>query len=446
MKKFISLLCAILFNCVVGSFVALAVDISPLAGVLGANAIALVPSLFQGAVIPQGILRDGVLTEVWTGELVKALRERLQASWLDGIPDASSVVNNDVIHLVDVGVDPDVLVNNTTYPIDIQNLSDSDISISLDKFQTKATPVTDDELYALSYDKMSRVKESHGNAINDAKFAKAAHAIASATHKVATTGSADPATGRKKLTIADIIAVKAKMDKMKVPVNGRRLVLTPDHVNDLLAVSESFTRQYNLDTVNGRCARLFGFDIYEYANCPVFDASGAKQTLGTAESGNKFQASFAFYTERVFKATGSTKMYFSEAKTDPQNQRNLINFRHYFIAMNKKNDASVTLYNGYASDAVPTITGDTLIDNLAATAGSSVRTYATSNGAAITAQSDADWLTPTVNGMKVTFTRTAYAHSSDASAANPRIANVTISIPDTSATLTVVVKQAMASE
>lgn len=445
MKKLITIMCALLFNVLVGACLATAMGVSPLVGAVGANLIATVPG-FLGNNIDMGLMRAGVLTEVWTGELVKNLRERMQASWLDGIPDASSVVNNDVIHLVDVGVDPDVLVNNTTYPIDLQALDDNDISISLDKFQTKVTPVTDDELYALSYDKMSRVKESHGNAITDAKFAKAAHAIASATHKVATTGQADTATGRKKLTIADIIAVKAMMDKMKVPVNGRRLVLTPDHVNDLLAVSESFTRQYNLDTVNGRCARLFGFDIYEYANCPVFDASGTKQALGTAESGNKFQASFAFYTERVFKASGSTKMYFSEAKNDPQNQRNLINFRHYFIAMNKKGDASVTLYNGYASDAIPTITGDTLIDNLAATAGSSVRTYATSNGAAIQAQSDADWLTPTVNGMKVTFTRTAYEHSSDANAANPRIANVTISIPDTAATLNVVVKQAMAAE
>ena len=444
MKKIITLLCAVLFNAVVGTVFAGAVGIDPVAGILGAEALASIPALFVAPQADTSILRAGILREVWTGEMVKKLREGLQASWLDGIPDASSIVENDVIHLVDVGVDPDVLINNTTYPIAVQTLSDGDISISLDKFQSKATPITDDELYAISYDKMQRVKESHGNAISDSKFAKAAHAIASSTYKVATTGSADTNTGRKKLTIADILAVKARMDKLHVPVTGRRLVLTTDHVNDLLAISESFTRQYNLDTVNGRCARLFGFDIYEYANCPVFDASGAKQNLGTAESGNKFQASFAFYAQRVFKASGSTKMYFSEAKTDPLNQRNLINFRHYFIAMNKKNDASVTLYNGYASDAVPTITGDQLLE-VAATSGNSVRTYATSNGAAIRAQSNAAWLTVAVGtGNKVTFTRQAYAHAAEGD--DPRIATVTLSIAGTSATLTVTVKQAMAGE
>lgn len=443
MKKFITLVCALLFNAIMGAFLATAVGISPVVGALGAEAIASIPSLISGSAT-SGIMRAGVLTEVWTGELVKSLRAGLEASWLDGIPDATSVVNNDVIHLVDVGVDPDVLVNNTTYPIAIQELSDGDISISLDKFQTKVTPITDDELYAISYDKMARVKESHANAISDSKFAKAAHAIASATNYVVTSGSADANTGRLKLTIADIIALKAKFDKMKVPAVGRRLVLTSDHVNDLLAISESFTRQYNLDTVNGRVARLFGFDIYEFANCPVYTPTGTKQALGTAESGNKFQASFAFYAPRVFKATGSTKMYFSEAKNDPQNQRNLINFRHYFIAMMKRSDASVALVNGYDSGAAPTITGDELIENLSAESGTTKRTYATSNGAAIQAQSNADWLTVAVgSGNKVTFTRQAFAY--DAEGTSPRVATVTLTIPNTSASLAVTVKQVMAA-
>lgn len=440
MTKIITILMVLVFNCFTGASLGAMVGIEPIVGALGMNAVGIAAS-FIGT--PSG-LRAGVFTEIWTGELVKALRAGLEGTWLDGIPDATSVVKNSVIHLVDVGVDPDVLINNTTYPIEVQELSDGDIAITLDKFQSKATPITDDELYAVSYDKIARVKESHGNAIQDAKFSKAAHSIASATNKIATSGTADPATGRKKLVIADIIAVKTKMDKMGIPVDGRRLVLCPDHVNDLLAISETFTRQYNLDTVNGRCARLYGFDIYEYSNCPVFNSSGVKQALGTAEGSGLFQASFAFYAKRIFKASGETKMYFSEAKNDPLTQRNLINFRHMFIAMPKKGDASVTLYNGYESDAAPTITGDVLLDNLSADAGSNVRTYGTSNGAAVTAQSDSPWLTVAVaeNGKKVTFTREAYAHAD--SGDNPRVAHVTVAIPDTTATLDVVVKQAMA--
>ena len=443
MKKFITIICAFLFNCIVGALLGSAAGLDPITGALGANGIAAVASMFPAQA---GILREGVLVELWTGELIKKLREGLGGAWLDGIPDASSVAKNDVIHLVDVGVDPDVLVNNTTYPIEIQELADGDKAISLDKFQTKVTPVTDDELYALSYDKMARVKEAHGNAITDSKYAKAAHSICAAGIPVVkTSGGIEAATGRKALTIKDLVALKAKLDKMKVPAVGRRLVLCTDHVNDLLAVSESFTRQYNLDPVNGRVARLFGFDIYEYSDTPVYSAAGEKQPLGTAESAGKFHCSFAFWTGRVFKATGSTTMYFSEAKNDPQNQRNLINFRHYFIAMPKKADAMAVLVSDYDAASAPTITGDVMIDGLAATQGDTYRTYHSSNGAAIEASTEAEWLGVTVGaGNKVKFTRQAYAHAAEGD--DPRVATVTLTIPGTEASLEVTVKQKMAEE
>ena len=91
------------------------------------------------------------------------------------------------------------------------------------------------------------------------------------------------------------------------------------------------------------------------------------------------------------------------------------------------------------------ITGDQLIDNLAATSGSNVRTYSTSDGSAVTAEvvtEGADWLSVAVaSGNKVTFTRTAYAHAE--SGDNPRVATVRISAGG--AHLDVVVKQAMAN-
>ena len=283
---------------------------------------------------------------------MKYLRQGLEATWLDGIPDNSSLVNNDVIHLVDVGVDPDVLINNTTYPIPLQALDDTDIAIQLDKFQTKVTPITDDELYAISYDKMTRVKESHGNSIKDSKFKKAAHALcassnAAKTPVLVTTGARDAETGRLKFTVADLLAMKRKMDALKVPTPGRRLVLCSDHVNDLLETSQTFKEQYNINRNEGTVGKLYGFEIYEFANNPLYTTSGTKKALDAAAGTGEFQCSFAFYTQRVFKATGSTKMYYSPADTDPEYQRNKVNFRHYFICMPKKADAGVVMRSGY---------------------------------------------------------------------------------------------------
>lgn len=351
MKRFITIITAILFNCVVGGLLGSACGIDPMLSALGANLMASVP-----AVMPSGVLRAGVLREIWTGEVVKALKAGLDGSWLDGIPDASSVVDNDVIHLIDAGVDPEVLVNNTTYPIALQTLADGDIAISLDKFQTKVTPITDDELHAATYDKMSRVIEAHKDAIDESKYAKAAHSLCAAenaakTPVITTTGARDAATGRLTLTKDDLLKAKAALDKLGVPAINRRLVLCSDHVNDILGWSEAFQRQYNLDNVNGKVGRLFGFDIYESASTPLYTTAGKKKAFGAAATTGEFASSFGFYTPRVFKATGSTKMYYSQAETDPLNQRNLINFRHYFIAMAKKADAAVTIVNGYKATA-----------------------------------------------------------------------------------------------
>ena len=349
MKRLVmKLMIALLVNVVVGGLIALAVGVAPWIGAVALNVIAIA----VGACLPKDTLRAGVFTEVWTGELVKSLRGGLEGSWLDGVPDQSSIVNNDVIHLVDVGVDPDVLINNTTYPIPSQALNDKDIAVKLDKFQTKVTPITDDELYAASYDKMARVKESHGNSINDSKFTKAAHALCAQentakTPVLKTTGERDAETGRLRLTMADLVALKAAMDKLHVPAENRRLVLCSDHVNDLLLVSQTFREQYNIDRATGKVGKLYGFDVYEYANTPLYTQAGKKKNLGVAAGAGEFNCSFAFYTPRVFKATGSTKMYYSEAATDPEYQRNKINFRHYFLCMPKKEDAGVVMMSGY---------------------------------------------------------------------------------------------------
>lgn len=336
---------ALLFNSVVGATFAHLFGISPTLGAVSANLLSILLSVFTPS---GGVLREGLLKEVWTGEMVKALRGKLEGTWLEGITDASHLVDNDVIHLVDVGVDPDVIINHSgDTAIDLQKLEDKDIAIRLDKFQTKVTPISDDELYALSYDKMKRVIESHGNALHDARLAKAAENIcvkqASEGKILQTTGQKEAVTNRIKMTMDDLIEMKRKMDELGVPAEGRRLVLCVDHVNDLLATSQNFREQYNIDRTDGVIAKQYGFTIYEFARTPYYTAAGQRKAASVQPSTGEFHCSFAFYEKRLFKATGSTKMYHSKAETDPEYQRNKVNFRNYFIATMKKKDAVVVM-------------------------------------------------------------------------------------------------------
>lgn len=309
--------------------------------------VGVVLPIALGKFLPKGAALEGVYTEVWTGELVKQLRGGMTASWLDGVSDYSAAVNNEVVHLVDVGGDPDVLINNTTYPIAAQELEDGDIALGLDKFQTKKTSVSDDQLFAISYDKMGSVIERHGDAITIAKFKKAAHALApnsntAKTPVVPTSGEDD--NGRKKCTRKDIIALKRKLDALHVPTAGRRLVLCSDHVNDLLEDDQKFRDQY-YNYTTGKIANMYGFEVYEFENCPYFTKEGTKVPFKNSPSGTDYQASFCFYTKRVFRAQGSTKMYYRDAQTNPDYQQNEVNFRHYYIVLPKKMEAIGAIYS-----------------------------------------------------------------------------------------------------
>lgn len=309
--------------------------------------VGIVLPMALGKFLPKGSALEGVYTEVWTGELVKQLRGGMTASWLDGVSDYSAAVNNEVVHLVDVGGDPDVLINNTTYPIAAQELEDGDIALGLDKFQTKKTAVSDDQLFAISYDKMGSVIERHGDAITIAKFKKAAHALApnsntAKTPVVPTSGEDD--NGRKKCTRKDIIALKRKLDALQIPTAGRRLVLCSDHVNDLLEDDQKFRDQY-YNYTSGKIANMYGFEVYEFENCPYFTKEGTKVPFKNSPSGTDHQASFCFYTKRVFRAQGSTKMYYRDAQTNPDYQQNEVNFRHYYIVLPKKMEAIGAIYS-----------------------------------------------------------------------------------------------------
>ena len=132
-----------------GAALGVAVGVSPLVGALTLNGVAVGTS-FIGGLAPTNALRAGLYPEAWTGELVKAFRTAAQAvGWYSKIRSYDQYVKDDTIHLVDIGADPEVLVNNTTYPLEIETLEDGDITIRLNKFQTKPTRITDDELHGL---------------------------------------------------------------------------------------------------------------------------------------------------------------------------------------------------------------------------------------------------------------------------------------------------------
>lgn len=271
-------------------------------------------------------------------ELIKKFRH--DNTWLQELTSKNNWVGMDVIKIPRQGAAPDVLINNTTYPIDGEQRDDDYITLSLNKYDTTNTIVTADELYALPYEKVSDVQTQHREELEDVTAQHALHSLSpnanSATTPVLATTGEDDGTGRLKLTSADVIRLKKSMDKLNVPKKGRVLVLCTDHVADLLEEDRNFKTQYQ-NAVDGTLSNnYYGFKIYESNYTPTYDGTSTKVAFGAADGAKV--ASICFHNKYAVKATGSVKRFMRTEDQDPEFRQNTIGFRLWFIAVGIKDE------------------------------------------------------------------------------------------------------------
>lgn len=280
--------------------------------------------------------------EIWVKRVKLNLNKNAAATFLDGIPEldvnvtelgAGSAGESNIIHIPISNFKPDVLINNTTYPIALQSFDDTESIVKLDKYQTKVTTLTDDQVIGAAYDRIDAATKPHTVEINAKKYKKALHAIAPDTNTVSTpvikTTGADDGTGRKRMTYADLVAAKLAMKDATDP----RIVLSSVHYNDLLLDRANFGDKlvnYNTGDV---APQIAGLKIYTYGDNPLYDSTGAKKPFDSIRQGTDLEASVFFDGDNIAKKTGLTKQYFAKAADDPENQINKINYRHYFIAV-----------------------------------------------------------------------------------------------------------------
>lgn len=271
--------------------------------------------------------------EIWESRVRQTLEVGAEPDFLKGVPeldgDVTEMGEKNLIHVPATHFNPDVLINNSTYPLAVQDYDEETITLSLDKYQSKPTRVTDDQVQGASYNKIDAVTRSHTNSISVRKYSKAIHAIAPVKHTATT-----PVVAIKgdSCTYSDLVALKKAADKAKWPIEGRRLVLTPKHWNELLEDRGRFAELLINHKTGEVLPMIAGWEITQYVNTPVYKADGNKRAFGEVVESTDKEASVAFVVDNVGKKTGITKQYYSEAKTSPTTQANLLAYRHYFIA------------------------------------------------------------------------------------------------------------------
>jgi len=330
----------LLFNTLVALTAALLFAITP--------ALAIGASIVGGTLLSfsnnGSVLMAGLQKEIWTDILLEKFYP--ENSFISEARDMSSLVEFNKINLAEVGANPTVLIDNTSYPIAVTSRTDVPKELALKTLDTTSTVVRNVEAMELSYDKMSSVIYGHKQellktACKLAAWNWAPSSNATLTPVLPTTGKAN-ALGKKSMSFMDVIALMVKFNDLDIPADGRILVLNPKHEADLIA--EDLT-MYRSAMVNGM---LFGFKLFRTSATPVYNVStGVKAAYAAVAAETDTHSSFAYHKDEVMKAMGTTEMFAKYA--DPDNKGDVINFQMRYCALPLRATAIAAIYSADAT-------------------------------------------------------------------------------------------------
>ena len=122
---------------------------------------------------------------------------------------------------------------------------------------------------------------------------------------------------------------------MDVPQEGRVLVLSTQHKQDLLEQDVNLFKSFT-NLGNGLIGKLYNFDIYVSTQTPTYNGTtGAKNAWGAAAASTDVYASFYFLETEVMRAKGTMDM-FSRLR-DPEARGDIVGFQQRFLAMPIRN-------------------------------------------------------------------------------------------------------------
>lgn len=299
-----------------------------------------------------GRLFAGVQKEIWLAEIIEDFYPVM--SWLIRGRDMSALVDNNTINLAEAGILPNVLVNNTTYPVITVGRTDNPIDLVLDTLDTENTVVRNIEEMEAAYNKMQSVTKGHKDALRLMCYRRAAHAYTPASNTANTpvivaTG-ADDGTGRKRLTLQDLAKAQTAIEMIDGidPDVTKTLVLSAKHKEDLILEDKDLFKAFaNLAT--GRIFNLLNFSVAStYNGGAVYNtATGVKKAFGAVAAGtDSLATSFFFADSEVMYADGEYDMF--SKQRDPGERGDVVGFQKRFIALPLRNKGIGSIYSSAA--------------------------------------------------------------------------------------------------
>ncbi|MEO6176948.1 MAG: hypothetical protein ABIP27_17475 [Flavobacterium circumlabens] len=293
------------------------------------------------------------------GDLLNELNEkfiltnfRSLGTWIAEVTSKDNWVGNNAIKIPKRKGDsaPIVLINNTVYPMLSSGRNDEKVVVSLNKYDTENKEVTQDELYAIAYDKEGDINLELKEELEIKVTEHALYSISPVQNSVSTpvletTGPLDGT--RRRLVKADVIRQKAALDKASVPKTGRVWVMSSTHANDLLLEDSVFEKGYQ-NRVDGAIAmNYYGFKIYEEVYTPTYHATTkVKLAFDSVTAGRT--SSIIFHKNSVVKAKGTVERFARDKKADPENRKSVVGYQLYFGCFAIQDQGLAAMIDGVA--------------------------------------------------------------------------------------------------
>ncbi len=274
---------------------------------------------------------DGLATQVWLPDVLPS-QFYPENNFLSAVRDLSSLVENNTINLAEAGADPDVLVNNTVYPVPITDVTDVPREVQLKTYDTTNSVVRNAIAIELAYDQRMLYIDKHQKALLK-KFGKdAAWAYAPQVND-ATKFNNVLSLGGNDSVIDAFIDQQAYFGSCNAPSEDWVSVLDFNHMAKIAKEDKVLYK-----AIMAKPGEIFyGFKIYTYSQLPFYlQADNTKAALGVAYNPEIHKRSSIFFLgSEVIKAMGTLE-FFSRLK-DPEARGDIFGYQARFTASSFRN-------------------------------------------------------------------------------------------------------------
>ena len=238
--------------------------------------------------------------ELWAEMIAEELRAKIDPLKMFAM-DLSEYAIGKSIHIPVAGATT-IKKNVSSFPMSVAERTDTVIDITLNTYHWSPIRITQADKVQLSYDKMASLYNSLNGGLGERLLTESLISMThyTATKWVATTGAAyvahaPGATGnRKGLTGADLRAAAGILDKQKVPIAERYLVV--DSIMFWQLVDDLSYNADRVDVINGLpsiTTPLYGFTVVSVPQVVYFTNGGVIRDYGNAGTTTDFAAALA---------------------------------------------------------------------------------------------------------------------------------------------------------